>query len=1015
MRNNLWSLAIAGLLLCQALAGMAASSSSVLVGGKSYLIDKWDTDDGPPLSSITAITQTPDGYLWLGTLNGLVRFDGIRFTVFDENNTPGLASSHIASLFVDSHGSMWIGTENAGVVFLKDGVAHSLGIGLGRREGAAMCEDSKAGVWIHTADGNLWRFANGETNGLLVRSNLISPYEYRTVISEQDGTVWVGTDLMQFEVAGQGTMASTSEGVPLSRLDYLLASRKGGYWRLSGKRGVQGTLVQKCKGETVEKELGEHPWGVLPKLTACEDRDGNLLVGTKGNGLFWFDADGKTTALSTNEGLSHNIITALFMDHEGDLWVGTEGGGLNRVKRQGFDVLEQTSGWVIQSVCEDASGGLWIGSNGKGAACWKDGALRRFAIGPGIVLGPSIYDWPVWTIFVDRKNRVWLGTKGAGLYQLQNGRFQQVGAREIQAAFEDRQGRMWFGSMEGLICLEENTFKVFTTKDGLSSDAVRAIAEDRDGGLWVGTIGGGLNYFKNGKFTIYRKEPRGLPNDKISSLYVDADGVLWIGTEGGGLARLQAGQWTRYTTDDGLVSNRIGYMIEDEQGYLWVASNAGLMRLQKSSLNEMARNGSRTNTLSCRVYEKPDGLPTRECTFGSQPGGWRMRDGQLCFPTLKGLASVKPDQLKPNTNPPPVVIESVLLDNVPQNTNGLLAGRLKQVIVPAGKERVEIHYTSLNLSTGERGRRYRYMLQGHETGLIQAGNRSSVIYTKLPPHRYQFMVTACNEDGIWNPAGAMLEIIVLPPYWQTWWFLTSISILFLGSIVGGVHYASTKRLQRQVERLKQQETLEKERARIARDLHDQLGASLTQVALLGELAESDKEQPQEVESHARQISQTARETTRVLDEIVWAVNPSNDTLEGLVNYVCKYAQEYLAVAGLKYRLDVPSQLPNLTLPPDVRHNVFLASKEAVTNIVRHAEANSAWLRLKLEENKFILEIADDGRGVAGLDPKAPRTRNGLKNMFKRMEDIGGEFSIGPAPEGGALVTLSAPLRSVKEG
>jgi signal transduction histidine kinase len=210
-------------------------------------------------------------------------------------------------------------------------------------------------------------------------------------------------------------------------------------------------------------------------------------------------------------------------------------------------------------------------------------------------------------------------------------------------------------------------------------------------------------------------------------------------------------------------------------------------------------------------------------------------------------------------------------------------------------------------------------------------------------------------------------------------------------------------------KLRQQEALEKERARIARDIHDQLGASLTQVTLLGEFVESDKDSPADVEAHARQICQTARDTTRVLDEIVWTVNPSNDTLDGLITYICKYAQDYLAVAGLRYRLDVPAQLPNTPLPPELRHNVFLAAKEAVTNVVRHAKASAAWVRLKLEPEAFVLEIQDDGRGIAGMDEKAASARNGLRNMRKRMEDVGGSFEMVAGPDGGTLVRLTAPL------
>src|SRR6185436_14351532 len=276
-----------------------------------------------------------------------------------------------------------------------------------------------------------------------------------------------------------------------------------------------------------------------------------------------------------------------------------------------------------------------------------------------------------------------------------------------------------------------------------------------------------------------------------------------------------------------------------------------------------------------------------------------------------------------------------------RNTNNLWAAAPTNITIQPSEEGLEIDYTSLNLAAPERARfRQRLALLGHEGAWNEAGNvrvAQFPTYPTLPPGRYRFQVTACNEDGIWNEIGSTLAVTVLPPFWRTPWFISVTVVCLLGMIVGLVHYASTQRLQRQVGLLRQQEALEKERARIARDLHDQLGANLTQVALLGEMVETDKEEPSEVETHARQISSTARETTRALDEIVWTVNPSNDTLDGLINYLCKYAQEFLALAGLRYRLEVPSQLPAIPISPEVRHNVFLAAKEAVNNVVKHSQ------------------------------------------------------------------------------
>jgi len=279
----------------------------------------------------------------------------------------------------------------------------------------------------------------------------------------------------------------------------------------------------------------------------------------------------------------------------------------------------------------------------------------------------------------------------------------------------------------------------------------------------------------------------------------------------------------------------------------------------------------------------------------------------------------------------------------------------------------------------------------------------------LPPGHYRFHVEASNEDGVWSsPDAAVLDITVQPQFWQTSWFRGAAIVFILAIVAAIVRYVSTQKLHRQVQSLRQREALEQERARIARDLHDQLGANLTQVALLGEMAEADKNAPAEVESHAQQISQTARETTRSLDEIVWAVNPANDTLEGLASYAGKYAQEYFALAGLRCRADLPPQLPAVPIPPEVRHNVFLAFKEAVHNVVKHAQATEARIRLHLEPGKFTLEIEDNGRGLSGVDEK--QNRNGLRNMKKRMEDIHGEFSISSGANGEATVRLTVPIK-----
>jgi ligand-binding sensor domain-containing protein/signal transduction histidine kinase len=997
-------LAASCLWLCAAASGLAAEASA------RFKVDVFGTAQGLPSSAVLAVTQTRDGYLWVGTPNGLARFDGAQFAVFDENNTPGLDSSQIRRLYEDRQTNLWVATENGGVNLVKQGKVTSVAVARDGPAGRLMsiCEDRSGAVLMYSDSGQLSRYRDGKLD--IWRAGSGNPSTCWALIAEDSGRLWVGTDT---SLVALNPIPVVTEDVSPIRLNFLLASKRSGYWRLANGR------IQKCKGTQVERDLGTYPWeNTLPIVAACEDLDGNLVVGTYGDGVYWFDAQGKATPISRAEGLSHSSVLSLTVDREGCLWVGTSGGGLNRVRRKFFGVLDASAGSVVQSVCEDGQGGLWIGYNDNRVDHWTGGDAKPFRILPGS-LAPDVNPGLVWyvkSVFVGRNqgvlggNWVLAGTWSAGppcLFQLEAGRFERLKNlppdldQKVSAIFQDRAGRLWLGTQDGLLRFDD--MKRFTTRDGLSANDVRALAEDRDGNLWVGTEGGGLNRLRDGHFTCFTKT-NGLPSNSIKAAEVDTDGVLWVATSGG-LARFHGGKWTSYSKKEGLVSNSLGYLLEDGHGYLWIGSNAGLMRLKKEELNRFTED--KTVTIPCRVYGEPDGLPTGECTSGSQPGAARSQDGTLWFPTIHGLASLNPARLSLNTNPPPVVIESVLVAGAVQNRETLRSAPPHRITIPPGKEGLEIQFASLSLAAPDKGR-FKFLLEGYETSPIERPSSvREVRYPKLPPGEYKFRVTACNEDNVWNKEYTTLSIKVLPPFWRTWWFLSLSTVCLLGMIVGSVHYVSTQRLHRQLAALRQKEALEKERARIARDIHDQVGASLTQLSLLGELVESDKYHPEEVEGHAKQIEQTALETTRALDEIVWTVNPSNDTLDGLITYVCKYAQEYLALAQLRYRLEVPPQLPSIPISPELRHNVFLAAKEAVNNVVKHSEAKAAWLRLRLEPGRFTLEIEDDGRGLA--PGAADKGRNGLRNMRKRLEDVGGEFTITPGAEGGTRVCLTAPL------
>jgi ligand-binding sensor domain-containing protein/signal transduction histidine kinase len=991
--------------LCLWLMSGGSRLDAAELPGSPFTVQSWSNEEGLPQSSVISVIQTQDGYLWLGTLKGLVRFDGTHFTVFNEFNTPGLNSDQIVLLFQDSHTNLWVGTDSGEVARIHDGKVENIdlgGVGQDSRLISA-CEDTNGAVWLYTADARLARYRNGSRE---VMRLFDTPAISRTMTVDKSDSLWIseyepsptgGTArLLSFRAENFHPPALPIEQeIQASRLDYVLASRTGGIWRLMDGR------VQKWNGNV--QDLGPYPWTnatatVAEVTAACEDAEGNLIVGTPGNGVYWFDARGNYRHIAREQGLSSDYVLSLCVDQEGDLWVGTDGDGLNRVKRKTFISPEGLAALrFAQSIAGDNPGGLWTAFNAHGAVYWRSNSVQHYGVG----LGQN-----AWTVLVDHQQQVWLGSRGEGLFSLQSGEFQPAPGADllglqIFALFEDRDGKLWAGTQNGLAAYDGQFWKVYTTRDGLPENAIRAIAQDAAGNLWIGTESQGLCCFKDGKFTSFPVGEKGPPGNNISALFVDRDDTLWVGTSGLGLACFKNGKWRYFTTDKGrLASNSISYIIEDDEGNLWIGSNRGLMRIPKT-------NGI-LNWDALRTFGRADGLPTRECSIGSEPAACRTADGKLWFPTVQGVVSVNPARIKPDEEPPLVYIESVLVGKQEQNTNSLSPAWSQAVVMPAGVEQLEIHYTGLHF-TAPQDVRFRYQLEGHETTYNEVGNERVARYNNLWPGHYVFHVMAGNEDGVWNETGSSLEITVLPEFWQTRTFFAAVVVVILAMVAGIVRYISTQKLKREVALFKQHEELEKERSRIARDLHDQLGANLTQVALLGEMAKADRDLPEEVESHAEQILQTARETTHALDEIVWAVNPSNDTLEGLVNYAVKYAQEYLALANLRYRADVPAQLPASSIPPEVRHNVFLAFKEAVNNVVKHAQASEVRIRLEVSPQRFTFEIADNGRGLAHLDPNRAKTRNGLRNMRKRLEEIHGEFSMTPGAEGGTIVRLTAPL------
>ncbi len=631
----------------------------------------------------------------------------------------------------------------------------------------------------------------------------------------------------------------------------------------------------------------------------------------------------------------------------------------------------------------------------------------------------------MFSVAPDANGRIWMSADHEDLFLFERDRIRRAPwqVHGIKALLVDRRGRVWLGRKDGLSCLEAGRLRSFGPEDGFERRDVRALAEDAQGAVWIGTGDGTVYRFRGGALEAFRSaEARA--QHAVWSLLPDADGTVWVGTFRGGLLRLKDGRFSRITTGQGLLSDVVCQLLDDGQGRLWMGTHNGIFHVSKTSLHAVADGTARS--VSCLGYGRSDGLPTLECSGSYQPSCWRSRDGRLWFATAKGVVAVRPREIGENRLPPPVVIEEVLADGEPLAFHADAAGPASETTgaerafarpdalqIAPGRQHVEFRYTGLSLTAPEKVR-FRYRLEGLEDEWVDAGGRRSAQYGYLRPGLYRFRVTACNSDGVWNEAGASLTLRVLPRVFESWWFLSLAAVLATGAVAGAARYVTTRRLRRELHRLERQRAVERDRARIAKDIHDDLGAGLTQITLLSELARSDS--PQEAEVHLAQISDTARELTRAMDEIVWAVNPQNDTLDSLTTYVSRFAQEYLNVAGVQCRLDVPAQLPALPLTSEVRHNLFLAVKEALNNVIKHARAREVWLRLNATETSFTLVIQDDGRGFeaerrAPADASAGRlcSGQGLDNLAKRLSAIGGRCLVQSEPGHGTRVELRVML------
>ena len=967
------------------------SVSAVATVPSSWSVRLWQTDDGLPDNSVTGVAQNSAGYLWVATQGGLALFDGVRFQEVELNTPSQRTRPLIRSMLLINGDTLWLALEGGMVVSRSSTHTNvfSPTDGLPNFRPTSLAQARDGSVWVGYVDGSACRIVGKKVTRYTARSGL-SGAGSCVLGNDAAGEIWLAKagQLSVFRDEKINFVAVLPDGAV--RMN---AGRTSGLWIAAGMQ-----LLKMADGKNLEKITVIHSpvVGVSPSAL-YEDHSGVVWFGTLAGGLF--RAEGTNVIFVPT---SYSDVLSISEDRESSLWVGTGGGGLDRLRPRVLELQNAENGLPfasVRSVCEDDSGAIWAAAQ-NGELARRDNGVWKNISSEGGWAGTRTT-----CVASDGSGGVWVGTSHEGLrhrisgHTTVLGRGDGLGGEIVRALRMDRAGDLWI-ALESPNCVQRlHNGKFETFEQSVSTRTVRAIAQDQAGTIWLGTQDGFLLRIQNGKLvdatagTLPRPKP-------IRCLYAAPDGDLWIGYAGAGLGRIHDGKFSSISTSRGLHDAYICAMMLDDGGGFWFCSDHGIFQVRQLEL--AAALAGKIGSVRSVIYGREESLPSLQGNFGYAPGFMRGRDGRIWFPTRAGLVAINPSQSSPNHLVPPVVIERVQVDGqsipLPRNDDATL---------PARHRKIEIEFTALSFVAPENVG-FRYKLEGWDENWINVprGQRA-VSYTRLPAGHYRFRATACNNAGIWNETGAMLAFEVEPFVWQTWWFRLAVVGLLMSGVAVVVRYYQRRKYLARLRKLEQEAALQKERARIAKDIHDELGANLTQISLLGKFTQHDLAEPAKAGAHVEKIAAIARQGVKSVDEIVWAVNPRNDTFSQLLDYSGQYAVDFLCAADIRCRIDFPEKVPVRELPADIRHGLFMVVKEALHNAVKHSGATEITLSVQLQNDLLHLSIADNGRGFSS--PKENALADGLRNMRQRAADLGGHCTIASQPGTGTNVRVELTL------
>ena len=1045
---------------------------------EEYIFKQFTDADGLSQSTIFAMIQDQQGYLWLGTIDGLNRYDGYEFRVYVNNPSDinSISDNFISALYEDSDGFIWVGTVN----------------------GYFNRFDRKTEAFKKYSTNNFFSTSKKPDTNFYEYPLAFSRNQINTVTSiteDSDGFLWIGTwgnGIIKFDRKKEnGTHIYYDENDQTSlssnRILDIISDTNGEIWIATFGGGINKLLQDKPTGKNQSKSQTfnflrytynknvKYSLSDDKTISLFEDRDRNIWIGTFYGGLNKLDSINKKLSPADakfinynrmNSGLSNNTVMAIQQNLDGYLWFGTFGGGIDRFNPSNGSFINFTkissqqdlySDVEILSLFVDRSGILWAGSHlGEGVTKIQKFKLKFDIINRKTPGNLKLNDDVVWSLFKDSRGNLWVGTYRGGLnvlifetkqrqiYKKSVDKDYGINDNHVRAITEDRFGNIWVGTYSGglnrinlstgkidlyknepgnpnslsanqvldIYVESENTIWAATFGGGLnklsftdnssgvpefksfrhnpadpysiSDDRVYSILKDKKQKFWVGTYGGGLNEFDEhtGKFSVVSLNPQNSQtgsNDKILSLAEASDNTLWIGTSGGGLIKydITTNSVQNFSFAQGLTSSVVYAILEDSKSNIWLSTDDGIFLF---------------NTVTKRFtqFGIEDGVQSLEFSGGAY---FKDSDGMMYFGGINGFNYFHPDSITINQYSPTVVISSIKVMDT------RVKGNPEEIVLSHDQNFISIEFTALDFSLPKRNR-YSYILDGFQKSWINTGGSNRIVtYTNLPSGEFTFMVKGTNSDGIWNENATTLRIIITPPFWQTWWFSTLVVVI----IVFVIYYLGTIRVKSQLE-------IEKLKLKIASDLHDNIGAGLTEISILSEVAErSDGHSSSIVKKDLQKISETARQLVDSMSDIVWVVNPQRDSLHDLIVKLKDSYNEFFSTIGISFQVNNVEKSDDIKLPMEYKQNLLLMFKEAINNSIKHSGCKKIILEAFYKNDIIKIVLSDDGNG---FDKNEIKFGNGIRNMENRAKRIRGNLSWNSEQGRGTTVTFSGKLGKI---